>query len=85
MLHKFDRKNETLIDYFVILGPSRGTLKTLINELHEGKDYKNEGQYARMQSLEESSDSSAFQFEQSVEQGIEEERKSINIEEELMV
>ena len=47
-MNDFDRSNNTLIDYFLILGPSQSTLAKLIKELSSGCHIKNQREYDRI-------------------------------------
>ena len=38
LLNEFDKKHKTLIDYFVIMGPTESNLQSLIDELLSNKE-----------------------------------------------
>ena len=57
---QFDRKNKTLIDYFVILGPTEPTLRKLIVELESNDNWKGEVEYKRLMEKLESESSASF-------------------------
>ena len=44
-LNEFDNMGETLIDYFVIMGPKEEKILKLIDELSRNQMYENEEEY----------------------------------------